>query len=366
MRNSIFIITLAALVAAAFGCRREAVFTVSGSISGADSVPVVLEQSANGNWLVVDTLKIGDGGAYTISAPAPQFPAIYRLRRTDDGQQICFPVDSIDRLTVNTAWAAFAPDADVSGTDGAAEMSALDHQAMRFAVADTANADFNAWKNSVSQRIAANPGSIVAYYAINKWVGGQPLYDPANPADLRIIGAVANHFNEYRKDDPRTAYLVNLMLQAQKARRLAAAAAKPQVALEETSLLPISLQDYKGVTHDLGEVAAAHRLVLLNFTAYEAPFSPALNKVINDIYAKHHAAGFEVYQVSVDDDNVLWRQAAQNLPWITVYDAAGTASRNISSYAVEAIPTSFIIVNGDIVQRVDDATQLEPALRRYL
>ena len=354
-----------AVAATLAACHREAKFSVSGNIAGADSVPVVLEQSSNGNWLVIDTLHLSADGDYEISAAAPQFPNIYRLRRTDDGQQICFPIDSIDRLTVSTAWPTFATTATVAGTPQAIDLAKLDKEAMRFVVADTANADFVAWKQTISKSIAADPGNIVSYYAINKWVGGRPLYDPADPADLRIIGAVANHFNEYRKDDPRTAYLVNLILQAQKARRMADAAASP-VALEETSLLPITLQDYRGVSHDLRQVAAAHRVVLLNFTAYEAPFSPALNRVINDLYAKHHGTAFEVYQVSLDDDNVFWRQAAQNLPWVTVYDPASTDSRNVSAYAVDAIPASFIIVNGEIVQRVDDATQLENALRRYL
>ena len=357
-------LAVAAMLLAA--CHREAKFSVSGNIAGADSVPVVLEQSSNGNWLVIDTLQLSEDGDYEISAAAPQFPNIYRLRRTDDGQQICFPIDSIDHLSISTAWPTFASTATVAGTPQAIDLAKLDKEAMRFAVADTANADFVTWKQSVSKSIAADPGNIVSYYAINKWVGGQPLYDTADPADLRIIGAVANHFNEYRKDDPRTAYLVNLILQAQKARRMADAAGKQQVTLEETSLLPITLQDYRGVSHDLQQVAAAHRVVLLNFTAYEAPFSPALNRVINDLYTKHHGPAFEVYQVSLDDDNVLWRQAAQNLPWITVYDPASTDSRNVSAYAVDAIPSSFIIVNGEIVQRVDDATQLDAALRRYL
>ena len=169
----------------------------------------------------------------------------------------------------------------------------------------------------------------------------------------------------YRKDDPRTAYLVNLILQAQKERRLSNAQ-PTEIQVDEASLLPIKLQDYNGIAHDLEQVANDNRVVLLNFTAYAAPFSPALNKVINDLYAAHHAAGFEVFQVSIDDDNVLWRQAAQNLPWVTVYDPAGVDSRNVSAYAVEALPTSFVIVGGDIVARVDDATELESTLRRYL
>ena len=70
--------------------------------------------------------------------------------------------------------------------------------------------------------------------------------------------------------------------------------------------------------------------------------------------------------MSLDQDNVLWRQAAKNLPWITVYDPMSIDSQNVGNYNVNGIPTTFIIKNGEIVERVEDATRLKAAVARYM
>ena len=346
-------------------CSREGKFELSGTIAGSgDSTALVLEQSSDGLWYIVDTVRTTGDGEFQIKVLSPRFPAIYRLR-TIDGQQICFPIDSLEHIVVNTALERFGVDYELSGSDDAVRMMNIDKKAMTFATTDTANGDFVAWKDALAHDIAAEPLSMSSYYAINKWVGGKPLFDPSDSRDIRIIGAVANSFNEYRKQDPRTAYLVNLLLDAQHRRQAATAPATP-IEVTETALLPIKLQDYRALSHDLQEVATGNRVVLLNFTMYDRPFSPALNRVINEVYESHHSKGFEVYQVSLDTDAVLWRQAAQNLPWITVYEPDGVNSRVVSSYAVDHVPTSFIIVNGELVARIDDATEIKAELLKRL
>ena len=112
-------------------------------------------------------------------------------------------------------------------------------------------------------------------------------------------------------------------------------------------------------------MAANNRVVLLDFTAYTSEISPQLNKLLNDIYQQYHSRGLEIYQVSVDQDNVAWRQAAQNLPWITVFDPMSINSQTIGNYNVNGIPTTFIIKNGEIVERVEDATRLKAAVGKY-
>ena len=107
-------------------------------------------------------------------------------------------------------------------------------------------------------------------------------------------------------------------------------------------------------------------MVLLNFTAYATEFSPQLNKLLNDIYLKYRSQGLTIYQVSLDQDNVAWREAAKNLPWITVYDPMSVNSKNVGTYNVSGIPTTFIIRNGEIVERIEDATLLKAAVAKFI
>ena len=236
---------------------------------------------------------------------------------------------------------------------------------MQFAGGKGTEAERQAWKDQLARQIAADPGSIVAYYTINKYIDGKPLFDPMNDNDLRFIGAVANAFDSFRADDPRTEYLKSVFLDGQRRRR-AMSAPSDTLYADVASLIDIKLQDYTGKDYSLSTVAADNRVVVLNFTAYAAEFSPQLNKLLNDIYQNYHNRGLAIYQVSLDTDNVLWREAAKNLPWITVYDPMSINSQHVGAYNVMGIPTSFIIRGGDIVERVEDATLLKAAVARYM
>lgn len=339
-------------------------FKVDGKVEGAsDSVKLVLEASSNGMWLVVDSVAVDKDGSFAVAADAPEFPNIYRLRL--GGQSICFPVDSLDHITVNSKLNAFATDYTLDGTDHAVQVMKIDKEALTLAGGKGNPQSINAFKDKLAKEIIVDPAGIVAYYVINKYVDDKPLFDPTDDSDLRIIGAVANSFNTFRPNDPRTQYLVNVLLQGQQRRR-AASAPTDTIQANETSLIDIALDDYKGMKHSLAQVAAKHRVVLLNFTMYQGEFSPMFNKLLNDIYKAHKASGLEIYQISLDGDNVAWLQAVRNLPWITVYDPNSVNSLNVGYYQVTGVPTSFIIKNGEVIERVEDASKLQAAVARYM
>ncbi len=363
MKMKKHILVMLAVVAMLASCNDNK-FKVDGTIQGAnDSTQVVLEMSSNGYWYPVDTLKIDGQGHYSVAAQAPDYPNIYRLRLGD--RDICFPVDSLDHLTINTRLEAFGTDFTVAGSDHAVQVMNIDKQAMQMAGGKASPDQFKAWKRKLAEQIVADPKGIVAYYAINKYVDGKPLFDPLDNDDLRIIGAVANAFYTFKPSDPRTDYLVRVLTEGQQRRR-AATAAVDTISAEVASLIDIKLQDYSGKTYSLEQVSHSNHLVLLCFTIYQAEFSPMFNKLLNDIYTKYKGRGLEIFQVSLDTDNVFWSQAAKNLPWITVYDPQGQSSRNVGTYQVMGVPTTFVIRDGDIVERVEDATQLEAALSRHL
>ena len=339
-------------------------FKVDGTVEGAgDTTQLVLEVSSNGYWLVVDTVTTGSGGNFSVDADAPEFPNIYRLRLGD--KAICFPIDSLDHLTVKTRLDAFGTDYTVAGSDHAVQVMKIDQQALQMAGGKASPEQFKVWKRKLAEQIVADPKGIVAYYVINKYVDDKPLFDPLDNNDLRIIGAVANAFYTFKPNDPRTDYLVRVLTEGQQRRR-AAMAPTDTINAEVASLIDIKLQDYNGTTHSLEQVSKQNHLVLLCFTIYQADFSPMYNKLLNDLYSRYKSRGLEIYQVSLDTDHVFWSQAAKNLPWITVYDPQGQNSRNIGVYQVMGVPTTFVIRDGDIVERVEDGTQLEAAVSRRI
>ena len=336
-------------------------FHIDGNIEGASDTTLVLEKSSNGEWYIIDSVKVDGKGNFSVSSEAPEVPSIYQLRLGD--QSICFPIDSLDKLKIVSKLPNFSSDYTITGSEHAEQVMKIDKEAMRFAGGKGTDAELQTWKDQLARQIVADPSGIVAYYTINKYINGKPLFDPMNDNDLRIIGAVANSFNSFRPNDPRTDYLVKLLLEGQ--RRRHSIAATDTVYADVASIIDIKLQDYNGKEYSLTKVAAENRVVLLDFTAYGTEVSPQLNKLLNDIYQSYHSRGLEIYQIGLDQNNVTWREAAKNLPWITVFDPMNINSQNVGTYNVTGIPTTFIIRGGEIVERVEDATMLKAAVAKY-
>jgi hypothetical protein len=207
-----------------------------------------------------------------------------------------------------------------------------------------------------------DPAGIVAYYIINKRVGGVALYNPENKSDNKIIGAVANAFDQYRPNDPRTEFLKRLFI----TNRRNSSGKVSTIEAPEVSLFEIELYDNTGKLRKLSEVAADNKVVLLSFTVYGAEPSPAYNVELNKVYDRYSKNGLEIYQVGLDEDEYRWKQSARNLPWITVYNSASDGVKNLDNYNVVSLPTTYVIVNGEIAGRVLDPAQVGQEVGKYM
>lgn len=361
MRTNNIMRTLCGVLTAALlaSCSGKNEWTVNGKIEGAEGQTMILESSENGRWFVIDSIKINDVGQFTAHHKAAGYPDIYRLRLGD--KTLYFPIDSIETVTVVTRADAFDNEYTISGSSSAERLMAADRMVMEAVRKGGSGVSGDSvLKRELSQLLLQNPAGIVSYYIINKQIGGVPLFNPSNKSDLRVIGAVANAYTQFRPNDPRTAYLTRLFLSNRKS-----ATATDTIQANEVNLINIDLLDRNGKHQELAKVARQNPVVVLNFTAYEAEFSPALNVALNRVWERHHGNGLQIYQVSVDGNEVLWRQASKNLPWITVYNPAND-SRALTLYNVGGIPTTFIISNGVLVERLEDVNKLESAVAKYL
>lgn len=359
--NIALVACMAAMIASCSGNK----FKVDGQVEGAEGgESIMLELSNSGMWLPVDSTKVAKDGKFAFAEEAPAYPGIYRVRLGNES--IYFPIDSLDVIEVNTKKNAFSSEYTLSGSDNAVAVMEIDRKAREFAMTPNAEA-MNEWKLELAKQILAEPSSMVAYYAISKFVGNQPLFSAANDIDYKIIGAVVNGFNSFRPTDPRTATLVRDFRRLQTERRQAlSTAANDTVYAEEVKLFDITLNDEKGKSRSLNEVASHGKVVVLNFTLYDMEQAPVFNKILSDIYKKYQSRGLEIFQVAFDADEYQWEQSAKNLPWITVHDAEGGNSRYLSVYNVMGVPTSFIIDrNGEVVDRIEDSALLESRLARH-
>ena len=355
---------LLALLAACSGGNK---WHLDGKITGlGENDIVVIEGNNQGYWYPMDTVKVSSDGSYSYSREAQGYPDIYRLRVGD--KAVYFPIDSIESITIS----ATAPDIEsnhtLSGSPQAENLVRVDSMLVAAAAKNgvAAVASDLELKRALGQMVIADPAGIVTYYIINKSVGGKQLFSPAVKEDLRIIGAVANAFSERRPDDPRTGYLRRLFLSNRPNGGRHVGGGKYPVA-NEVRAFDIKLFDNTGKQHSLLDLTAQGKVVILNFTAYGANESPLFNIELNKVYEKYHSQGLEIFQVSFDEDEYVWKQTAKNLPWITVLNGPTDGDKALRDYNVGALPAIFIFDrNGDIVERVTDITTLDSAVARRL
>ena len=132
------------------------------------------------------------------------------------------------------------------------------------------------------------------------------------------------------------------------------------------SFLDIELPNLKGEVVKLSSVAEG-KPVVINFTAYQAEWSPALNMTLGELYTKYHGQGLDIYQISLDSDVHFWKNAASNLPWVTVRDPQSVYSQIAGLYNVKQLPAIFILDRkGNLVKRVDDVKTLEADVKAVL
>lgn len=361
MKKFLFLAVLVALMCSCNGNK----FKVSGTVEGAgDTTTLYLETTINGNWLFVDSVKTS-GDKFAFSEDAAEFPNIYRLGYRD--KCIYFPVDSIDNIEIKTTLAKFDEDYTLSGSDNAVKLMNIDKQAAKFSKAgDTSSEAYKKWKDQLTRDLVKDPASIVSFYLINKYIGNQPLFDPVDNKDFKIIGAVTNAFANFRPNDPRTTYMVDNFKQGLSQRR-SLSANRDTIVATQALLIDIKLQDKKGKMQSLQEVSSHGNVVVLNFTMQDQSFSPSLNKLLNEMYTKYKSKGLEIFQVCLDGNEAQWMQAVSSLPWIVMRDPDGEYSRNAGAYNVTSIPIIFIIGrNGEIVERVENIEQLEGSLQKYI
>ena len=137
---------------------------------------------------------------------------------------------------------------------------------------------------------------------------------------------------------------------------------------EQIGYPDIELPDVNGKKVKLSDVDS--KAVLVFFWSPADAEQKMFNlDVLKDIYSAWHGKGLEIYQVAISTDKAGWARTVkdQGLGWINVCDGLGTASSAVSTYNLSALPVSFILSDGQMLdERVTDAASLRRVLDRLL
>lgn len=368
MKMKLLYPVLGALAATMGACSVPSGWSVDGVIAGADSgTRLALEKYSNGRWLLVDSLTVDGDGAFGYDAEQPaEYPELMRLSWPGHGN-IFFPVDGSDDIVVDATGSATFARAAVHGTPAADAFRRVDSivgsAADRGETAATMSADA---RRLLVNEITADTTGIVAYYTVTKSLGDRLIFDPADRTGNRVYGAAAQVYACYHPDDPRGTALRQAFFEGRRALGLTATDAATVVEVPETGIIDIVRYDRTGTEHSLAEMASHGKVILLSFTTYEHPQSPAYNALLNDAYTRYHDSGLEIYQIAFDSNESTWKEAARNLPWTAVWNSPTDGDAALRAYNVGALPITYIIDRqGNIARRVVNPDEIPAAVARY-
>jgi len=364
-------------------CNNSSDFTVKGVVAGADGQLMYLENVGISNVVTLDSIKLAPGGKFKFTEKRPEYPDFYRLRLNN--QLINFAVDSTETISFVADAGTFATSYSVEGSENSKAIKAITlaqldaNQAISRLrkeyedkmISDTTYrmkvlAAADAYKEVARKYIYSAPTSTAAYFALFQQIDGLLFFDLYDRKDVKAYGAVATSYNHTYPESPRSKHLYNLTLQSMKVLRAQRPVDYSNVETKEISFLDIELPDVRGEVVKLSTVAPG-KVVLINFTAYQTEWSPALNMALGELYTKYHDQGLEIYQVSLDSDFHFWRNGASNLPWVTVHDPQSVYSQVAGLYNVKQLPALFILDRkGNLVKRVEDVKKLEADVKAVL
>jgi peroxiredoxin len=364
-------------------CNYSSDFTVKGVVAGADGQLMYLENVGISNVVTLDSIKLAPGGKFKFTEKRPEYPDFYRLRLNN--QLINFAVDSTETISFVADAGTFATSYSVEGSENSKAIKAITlaqldaNQAISRLrkeyedkmISDTTYrmkvlAATDAYKEVARKYIYSAPMSTAAYFALFQQIDGLLFFDLYDRKDVKAYGAVATSYNHTYPESPRSKHLYNLTLQSMKVLRAQRPVDYSNVETKEISFLDIELPDVRGEVVKLSTVAPG-KVVLINFTAYQTEWSPALNMALGELYTKYHDQGLEIYQVSLDSDFHFWRNGASNLPWVTVHDPQSVYSQVAGLYNVKQLPALFILDRkGNLVKRVEDVKKLEADVKAVL
>ena len=222
-------------------------------------------------------------------------------------------------------------------------------------------------KSYIGSFVLKNPFSFSSYYAIyQKFDSETFVLNIDDKRDQVYYAAVANSLKSIHPNNQRVINLYDYVLKV-KQRQKAERTNELIKALPSIGFPELNIPDLDGKKQSLTSLKG--KVILLTFWASWNKDSRLFNAELSNIYKKYANKGFEIYQVSLDQNKLYWEAAVlqDKLPWINVCELTYPKSFAATIYNISTLPANYLIgKQGDIVGRNLSGALLEEKILRNL
>ncbi len=366
-------------------------FHINGNITEAKDSMLYLENLSLNGPVKIDSVKLGEDGSFAFEENALDSvtPEFYRLRIAN--QSINLSIDSTETINVKAAYPQMSFKYEVEGSENCNKIKELSLKQMNLqsninAIVKSPNIGMDSVDVIVARMLEAykkdikvnyifkEPMKASSYYALFQTIQlgntNSLIFNPRNnKEDIKVFAAVATSWDTYYPGAERGKNLHNIAIEGMKdVRIIENQRAQQQIDANKVSVngcIELALQDNKGQIRRLTDLKG--KVVLLDFHLFANSESMKRIMMLRELYNKYHAAGLEIYQVSVDPDEHFWKTSTAALPWICVRDENGIQGQSLQLYNVQSIPTFFLIDRSNTLRARDSQIQdLDAAIKSLL
>lgn len=379
------------VAALAFTSCNNKKFHINGNITEATDSMLYLENLSLNGPVKIDSVKLGEDGAFAFDENAMDSitPEFYRLRIAN--QSINLSIDSTETVKVKASYPQMSYKYEVEGSENCSKIKELSIKQMILqnninAIAKSPNMGIDSvdvivarMLDGYKQDIKVNyifkePMKASSYYALFQTIQlgnvNSLIFNPRNNKDdVRVFAAVATSWDTYYPGAERGKNLHNIAIEGMKDIRIIEnQRAQQQIDASKVSVngcIDLAMEDSKGQVRRLTDLKG--KVVLLDFHLFASSESTKRIMMLRELYNKYHAAGLEIYQVSVDPNEHFWKTSTAALPWICVRDEGGIQGQSLQLYNVQSIPTFFLIDRSNTLKARDaQIKDLDEAIKNLL
>lgn len=370
-----------------WACSQKDVVRIEGKIENVEGKTMYLDKLNTAKSEVIDSVKIGKNGKFKFKVENTQ-PEFYMLRLSN-GKLITLLVETKEEIELDIKGEDMAKDYTVKGSKGSSLVKDLNDQLIstkeRLA---SVRKELDKKKNDpdfsrISQNLLAkyvetlqnqrdfsidfimkNATSMSSYMALYQKLDDKTFTLNEND-DVKFVKIVASSMKALYPEHAYTkAILDNLSKLEQRLTNLKMSQLIqdkgvnfPDIVLPNTKGTDVSLSSLKG------------KFIVLSYWASQNANSRKQNRTLKKVYNKYRKKGLVIYQVSVDQDETLWKKAIKEdqMNWINVCDPETGSGAAARLFNIQKVPANYLIdQRGEIVGKNLYGLALEEKIAEYV